>query len=102
MTSLSVDTGRLGQEAGTLGGQAAPLGGASAELVTGAAAAMGALGSVNDDGLHGALQRLSDAWKYEIAAISSDLTSVSAVMNGLARAYAQQDSQGAATISGGR
>ena len=61
---------------------------------------MSALGSVNDDGLHGALQRLGDVWKYEIAAISSDLGSLSAVMNGLAQAYAQGDTQGAAVING--
>jgi hypothetical protein len=98
MTSLSVDTGRLSQEAGTLGGQASPIGGASSELTTGTASAMGALGSVNDDGLHSALQRLGEAWGYEIAAIGSDLSSVSAVMNGLAQAYSQWDTQSAAAV----
>jgi len=101
MTSLSVDTGRLGQEAGTLGGQTSLLGGASGELATAAATAMGALGSVNDDGLHAALQQLSEAWQYEVAAVSGDLASLSSVMNGLAQAYAQQDSQGATAINGG-
>jgi hypothetical protein len=101
MASLSVDTGRLGQEAGTLGGQSAHLGGAGSELATAAASAMGALGSVNDDGLHSAIQQLSEAWQYEVAAITGDLSSLSAVMNGLAQAYAQQDSQGAATVNGG-
>jgi len=99
MTSLDVDTERLGQEAGTLGGQVSPLGEASSDLTTGTATVMGALGSMNDDGLQGALQRLSDAWAYEVAAISSDVNVVSAVMNDLAQAYAQGDSQGAATIN---
>jgi hypothetical protein len=99
MTSLSVDAGRLGQEAGTLGSQVSPLGGAASEVTTGTASAMNALGSVNDDGLHSALQQLSGAWSYEITAISSDLSSLSEVMNGLAQAYAQLDSQGASAIS---
>jgi hypothetical protein len=101
MTGISVDPGRLGQEAGTLGSQSPPLAGAGSQLASAAATAAGALGSVSDDGLHAALQRLSQAWQYEVAAISSDLTSVSAVMNGLAQSYAAQDSQGAATINGG-
>lgn len=99
MSTLDVDTGRLGQEAGTLGGQLSSLGEAGNGLTTGTATAMGALGTVNDDGLQGALQRLSAAWGYEIAAISSDVSVVSAVMNDLAQAYAQEDNQGAATIN---
>ena len=99
MSSLYVDTGRLGQEAGTLGGQRSSLGDAGSGLTMGAATAMGALGTVNDGGLQAALQRLSDAWAYEVAAISTDISVVSAVMNDLAQAYAQEDSQGAATIN---
>ena len=99
MSSLDVDTGRLSQEAGTLGGQRSSLSNASSGVTTGAATAMAALGTVNDDGLQSALRRLSDAWGYEIAAISTDVSVVAAVMSYLAQAYAQADGQGAASIN---
>jgi hypothetical protein len=101
MTTLSVDPGRLGQEAGTLGVQVSAMNQARDEVTQGTAAARGSCGSVSDDGLHGALQHLSDAWGYEIAAIGSDLGSLAGLMKGLAQAYAQQDSQGVTQINGG-
>jgi hypothetical protein len=101
MTTLSVDPGRLGQAAGTLGVQAGSANHARDQLTQGAARAQGSCGSVNDNGLHSALARLSDAWGYEIAAVGSDLASMSDLMNGLAQAYAQLDSQGSTQINGG-
>ncbi len=99
--TIDVDTGRLGQEAGTLGGQGPPLSQARDELASAAGTAIGSCGSVNDEGLRGALQGLSEAWGYEVAAIGSDISVTSSVMTALAQAYAQLDRQGATAISGG-
>jgi hypothetical protein len=99
--TIDVDTGRLGQEAGALSTQTAPLSQVRDGLRHATATAMNSCGSVNDEGLHGALQRLGDAWEYEVAAIGSDIGASSSVMNALAQAYAQLDSQGAIAINGG-
>jgi hypothetical protein len=101
MTPLSVDTGRLGQEAGTLGGQLSSLGQVRGELSSATGTAVNSCGSVTDDGLHGALQNLSEAWGYEIAAIGGDIGSLAQIMNGLAQAYSQLDGRGAAAVNGG-
>jgi hypothetical protein len=100
--TIDVDTGRLGQEAGTLSGQGPPLSHARDELGSAAGTAIGSCGSVNDEGLRSALQRLSEAWGYEVAAIGSDISATSSVMTALAQAYAQLDSQGATAINGGQ
>lgn len=99
---ISVDTGRLGQQAEVLGGQGSAQNGARDELSSAVAAALGSCGTVNDDGLRGALTRLSEAWGFEVAAITSDITTAAGVMNGLAQAYAQLDSAGANALNSGR
>jgi hypothetical protein len=96
---LNVDTGRLGQEAGTLGGQGSPLAQATDDLSTAVASALDNCGTVNDDGLRGALTRFGEAWGFEVAAIASDIAATSGVMSGLAQAYAQADSQGASALT---
>jgi hypothetical protein len=99
--TIDVDTGRLGQEAGTLGTQGSPLSAVRDQVSTATATALGSCGSVNDDSLRGALKRLSDAWGYEVAAISNDIATTSGVMTALAQAYGQLDSQGATAINSG-
>jgi hypothetical protein len=101
MTILGVDTGRLGQEAGTLGNQVSALSQVPDEVSNASATATNSCGSVDDGGLRGALQNLSAAWGYEVAAIGSDLGSLSSIMSGLAQAYAQLDGQGATAVDGG-
>jgi hypothetical protein len=100
--TIDVDTGRLGHEAGTLSGQGSPLTQIRDALVSAAGTAIGSCGSVNDEGLRGALQRLSEAWGYEVAAVGSDISATSIVMTALAQAYTQLDSQGAIAINGGQ
>jgi hypothetical protein len=99
--TISVDTGRLGQEAGTLGSQGSSLEQAREALGSGTAIAIGNCGTVNDDGLKGALQRLSEAWGFEVAAIGNDIVTTSGVMNALAQAYSQLDTQSANAIDSG-
>lgn len=99
--TIDVDTGRLGHEAGTLSGQNSPLTQIRDELRSAAGTAIGSCGSMNDEGLRGALQRLSEAWRYEVAAIGSDISATSSVMSALAQAYAQVDGQGTTAINGG-
>jgi hypothetical protein len=97
--NVVVDAQGLGQQAGTLGGQASPLGSAGDEVRSATANALGSCGTVNDDGLRGALTLLSEAWSFEIAAVSSDIGTAASLMSGLARAYAQVDGQGSAALN---
>lgn len=99
--TISVDTGRLGQEAGTLGSQGSSLGQARDALGSGTATAIGSCGTVSDDGLKGALQRLGEAWGFEVAAIGNDIATTAGAMNALAQAYSQLDSQSASAINRG-
>jgi hypothetical protein len=98
-SSVAVDTQGLGEEAGTLGGQVSALATARDEVGSAVANALGSCGTVNDDGLRGALSQLSEAWGFEIPAISSDIATAAGLMRGLASAYAQLDSQGAAALN---
>lgn len=97
--NVVVDTQDLGQQARILGGQASALASVQDEVGSAVANALGSCGTVNDDGLRGALTRLGEAWGFEITAISSDITTVAGLMSGLAKAYAQLDSQGAAVLN---
>lgn len=97
--NVVVDTQRLGQEAGTLSGQRPALVSACDQVSGAVANALDSCGTVNDDGLRGALARLNEAWGYEITAISGDIATTAGLMSGLAAAYEQADSQGANSLN---